>query len=67
MVYVFYAPNGLSTKGPYTMMLCPSSLALVSSVLASSVDTSSWHRVRHRNFIFNKHMHTCPPQITNIL
>ena len=46
---------GLSTKGPYTIMLCPSSLAL-----ASSVHTPQ-HRVRHRSFIFGIHMHICPP------
>ena len=54
---------GLSTKEPYTVMLCPSlaSSALVSS--ASSVHTSPWHMVRHRNFIFGIHMHICPPHV----
>ena len=58
---------GLSTKEPYTIMLCPSSLALVSSLalssLALSVHTSPCHRVRHRNFIFGIHMHICPPYV----
>ena len=44
----------------YTVMLCPSSFALLSSLASSSVHTSPWHRVRHRNFIFGIHMHICP-------
>ena len=51
----FVGSFGLSTKEPYTMMLCPSSLA------SSSVHTSPWHMVRHRNFIFGIHVHICPP------
>ena len=34
--------------------------ALASS---SSVHTSPWHMVRHRNFIFGIHMHRCPPNM----
>ena len=63
---------GLSTKEPYTIMLCLSSLALVLS--SSSVHTSPWHRVRHRNFIFGIYMHikylvipTCSFQMAAIL
>ena len=52
----FVGSFGLSTKEPYTIMLCPLALAL-----ALSVHTSPWHRVRHRNFIFGIHMHICPP------
>ena len=56
---------GLSTKEPYTIMLCPSSLALVLSVLvslaSSSVHTSPCHRIRLRNYIFGIHTHICPP------
>ena len=37
---------------------CPL-LALVLALL--SVHTSPCHRVRHRNFIFDIHMHMCPP------
>ena len=40
---------GLSTKEPDAIMLCPSLLALA---LVSSVHTSPWHRIIHRNFIF---------------
>ena len=57
----FFGSFGLSTKEPYFFMNCPSSL--VSLVLVSSVHTSPWHRVRHRNVIFGMHMHTCPPHI----
>ena len=49
---------GLSTKDPYTIMLCPLSLALA-SVLSSSMNTSPSHRVKHTNFIFDIHMHLC--------
>ena len=41
------------------MVLVSSSLAL--SSLASSMHTSLWCRLRHRNFIFGIHMHICPP------
>ena len=61
---IIFGSFGLSTKEPYTILLCPSSLVLVSlaSALAlSSVHTSPWHRIRHRNFIFGIHIHTSPP------
>ena len=48
------------TKEPYAIMNCPLSLLLASS-LASSVHTSPWHKVRHRNFIFDIHMHMYTP------
>ena len=57
---LLFGSFGLSTKEPYTIMLCPllasalASLVLV-SVLAS-VHASPWHRIRHRNFIFGAHM-----------
>ena len=54
---LLFGSFGLSTKEPYTIMLCPSSLASSSS----SVHTSPWHMVRHRNFIFGIHMHIFPP------
>ena len=51
----------LSTKEPYTIMLCP---PLASSVLASaslvSVYTSPCHRFTHKSIIFGRHMHLCP-------
>ena len=54
---VLFGLFGLS-KEPYTIMLCSSSLALL---VSSSVHTSPWHRVRHRNFTFGILMHICPP------
>ena len=36
-------------------------LASVLALALASVNTSPWHRVRHRNFIFGTHMHICPP------
>ena len=57
-ISIVFGSFGLSTKEPYTIMLCPSWLA--SSALASSVHISPWHRVRHRNFIFGILMHICP-------
>ena len=47
---------GLSTKEPYTIMLCR-----WCHWHASSVHTSPSHKVRHRNFIFGTHIHICPP------
>ena len=41
-------------KEPYTIMLCPLSLAL------PSVHTSPQYKVRHRNFIFGIHMYIFP-------
>ena len=55
-VFIF-GSFGLSTKEPYTIMLCPSS-SLASS---SSVHTSPWDMVTHRNFILGTHVHICPP------
>ena len=34
--------------------------ALASVLASSSVHTSPWHMVRHRNFILGTHMHICP-------
>ena len=63
-VYIF-GSFGLSTKEPYTIMLCPSS----SLVSLTCIDIGigiicahlPQHRVIHRNFIFGTHMHTYPP------
>ena len=41
---------GLSTREPYTIMLCLSSLALSSALVSSSVHT--WHRVRQKLHIW---------------
>ena len=32
---------------------------------ASSVHTSPWHMVRHRNFVFGLHVHICPLYMHN--
>ena len=48
---------GLSTKEPYTIMLC-ASWSLASVLALASVHASPCYRLRHRNFIFGIHMHT---------
>ena len=63
MANELFASFCLSTKEPYTIMLCPSSLASVLSLALSSVHTFPWHRVRYRNFIFGRHVHMCPPHM----
>ena len=50
---------GLSTKGPYTVMNCPSS-SLASSCISIALVSLSVHMVRHRNIIFGIQMHVCP-------
>ena len=51
---MIFGSFGLPTKEPYTIRLCPSSLAsslasaLALSALVSSVHTSPWHRVRQK-------------------
>ena len=47
-----YFLNTSTTKTPYTIMLCPSLSALVSS----PVHTPPSHRVRHKNFICGMNM-----------
>ena len=59
LLYDIFGSFGLSTKEPYTIMNYLSSLSL--ALASSSVHTSPWHRVRHRNFIFGIHIHIYPP------
>ena len=56
----FIGSFDLSTKEPDTFMLCPLSLVLALALVLSSVHTSPWHRVRHRNLVFGVNMYTCP-------
>ena len=58
---ILFGSFGLSTKEPYAIMNCLSSSLLASALVLSSMHISPWHRVRHRNFIFDIHMHICPP------
>ena len=60
---MIFGSFGLSTKEPYTILLCPSSLLALALVSSSSVHTSLLCRVRHGNFIFGIQMHIWPPQI----
>ena len=53
-----FGSYGLSTKEPYKIMLCPSSLVALASLSLLSVHTFPCHRAIHRDFIFCTHMHT---------
>ena len=48
---------GLSTKEPYTIIICLSCIGIGVGICAHL----PWYRVRHKNFIFGTNMHICPP------
>ena len=48
---------GLSTKEPYTIMLCPSYVVMCRCPVFSPAYSPPSHMARHRNFIFGKYAH----------